>query len=283
MTIPKSRMLNVGCGGRRHPDWCNIDLESSGPDVILCDIRNGLPFPNSSFEFVYHSHVLEHLSLVQAYKLIKECHRVLVPGGMLRVAVPDLESIARNYLAALAAAERGAAGGDADHSWMVLELVDQLARTETGGEMKRYLTSPGLPNREFVIARLGLEAQLIIDSAPREGSGPVSHLIRSSPRILFRRCREWALRASARLLLGSSGARAVAEGLFRESGEVHRWMYDRVSLRRILLGAGFAEASVRGANDTAFPDFSRYGLEVVSGRTVKPDSLFMEAVKLDLP
>ena len=86
-------MLNLGCGGRFHPEWTNIDFYSSGGAVIAHDLNLGIPFPDSSFDVVYHSHVLEHFPKAKARRFIAECVRVLKPGGILRVVVPDLEDL----------------------------------------------------------------------------------------------------------------------------------------------------------------------------------------------
>ena len=58
---PGSPLLNLGCGGRRHPAWTNVDLVPAGPDVIAADLRQPLPFAAGSFQAVYAAHVLEHL------------------------------------------------------------------------------------------------------------------------------------------------------------------------------------------------------------------------------
>src|SRR5690349_21176406 len=97
-------MLNLGCGASFHSSWANVDVVARDPTVICHDLRNPLPFAAGAFEVVYHSHVLEHLSREQARFLIAECFRVLRPGGFLRVAVPDLETICRLYLTHLEAA-----------------------------------------------------------------------------------------------------------------------------------------------------------------------------------
>ena len=54
------KMLNLGCGGRYHKDWINIDFNSSGPDVIKHNLCLGIPSPNEDFDVVYHSDLLEH-------------------------------------------------------------------------------------------------------------------------------------------------------------------------------------------------------------------------------
>src|SRR5690606_28178644 len=118
-----TRMLNIGCGFSYHPDWINVDIRAVGPEVLTCDVRKGLPFPSSSFDVVYHSHLLEHLRRQEAAHFMRECFRVLKPGGIMRVVVPDLERICRSYLEQL---ELGLKTGDAaNYDWIMLELYDQ--------------------------------------------------------------------------------------------------------------------------------------------------------------
>ncbi|MDQ7834342.1 MAG: hypothetical protein RDU24_03075 [Humidesulfovibrio sp.] len=72
----------------------------------------------------------------------------------------------------------------------------------------------------------------------------------------------------------------LAIGRFRRGGEVHHWMYDRLSLGRLLGAAGFAGVCVCAAHESAIPDFARHHLDVtLDGRVRKPDSLFMEGVR----
>jgi ubiquinone/menaquinone biosynthesis C-methylase UbiE len=91
------RCLNLGCGSRFHPTWTNLDAISSNAAVRACDLNKGIPFPDNSFQVVYHSHVLEHFPKDKAFELMQECRRVLETGGVIRVAVPDLEQIVRMY------------------------------------------------------------------------------------------------------------------------------------------------------------------------------------------
>ena len=55
--------------------------------------NNKLPFENNSFKAVYTSHTLEHLTADEVHNFIKESHRVLIKGGVVRVVVPDMEKI----------------------------------------------------------------------------------------------------------------------------------------------------------------------------------------------
>src|SRR5437588_359010 len=120
-----SRYLNIGCGVRLHPGWINLDREARGRDILVHDLLRPLPFPENSFDVVYHSHTLEHFDAEQGFRLMQECHRVLAPKGVVRVVVPDLENIARAYLAALDEAARcDVPLSGANHEWMVIEMTD---------------------------------------------------------------------------------------------------------------------------------------------------------------
>jgi hypothetical protein len=192
-------------------------------------------------------------------RLLRECLRVLQPGGVVRIVVPDLEAIARAYLAALDTAEKGKPKAEAGYDWMMLELYDQTVRTTSGGRMRAYLAGPlDDTQRRFVVGRIGEEA-LIGAKAP----GRVSRSLR--------------LRAAcASLLLGSKRAATLREAGFRRSGEVHQWMYDRFSLVRAVKQAGFREVRRCAADESAIAGFARYALETVAGRPRKPDSLYVE-------
>jgi predicted SAM-dependent methyltransferase len=89
--------LHLGCGTVRLPGWVNIDVDG-GPDLQL-DLRFGLPFPDASVDLIHTEHMLEHMHLSDGRLLMGEAHRVLRPGGTMRIGVPDLEPIVRRYAA----------------------------------------------------------------------------------------------------------------------------------------------------------------------------------------
>jgi predicted SAM-dependent methyltransferase len=88
--------LHLGCGLLRKDAWVNVDLLGAKADVFW-DLTSGLPFPDQSAEAVFHEHIYEHLSLRAGYELAKECHRVLRPGGVLRIGVPDAGACLDSY------------------------------------------------------------------------------------------------------------------------------------------------------------------------------------------
>jgi predicted SAM-dependent methyltransferase len=271
------KMLNLGCGGTYHPDWINIDIAPVGPGVIACDFRNGLPFPEDSFDVVYHSHVLEHFTRDEGEAIMGEAVRVLKLGGAIRVAVPDLEQITLLYLTKLAAVIAGEEEARDDHEWMMLELLDQMVRQRGGGLMKEYLLRPNLRNTAFVRTRIGAEFDAIFGS-----STPVSLLERIQRKgvgRIFSMLRERAARVVVHLVGGPRARATYERGVFRDSGEVHKWMYDRYTLARLMERVGIVSVTQCDAMTSCIPNFAAYGLDAVNGLPRKPDSLYMEGIK----
>lgn len=89
--------LHIGCGEVYLKDWVNIDIEGKTAD-LLHDIRKGLPYKDNSVEFIYNEHLIEHLSKDEARKVLHEFYRVLKPGGVVRIATPDLDHLIYKYI-----------------------------------------------------------------------------------------------------------------------------------------------------------------------------------------
>src|SRR5260370_19979136 len=191
------KCLNIGCGQRFHPEWVNLDLHPASHAVQLWDLRKDLPFHDGSFDVVYHSHVLEHFSRSDGLRLLERCRRVLRPNGIIRIAVQDLEHIARLYLEALEKSLDGDPIWRQRYEWILLEMYDQTVRESSGGEMLAYIRRDPVPEREFVAGRLGGEFQRLT-----KPTVPVP----APPRI--RRLRNFLSRKLSRLALGREGIRA---------------------------------------------------------------------------
>jgi predicted SAM-dependent methyltransferase len=88
--------LHLACGSTYKDGWVNVDLLGTRVDVAL-DLSRGLPWPDGAVDAVFHEHYLEHLSLSEACALTAEAHRVLRPGGVLRIGVPDAAACLRAY------------------------------------------------------------------------------------------------------------------------------------------------------------------------------------------
>jgi predicted SAM-dependent methyltransferase len=88
--------LHLGSGLSPLPGWVNVDLLGN-PVELAWDLRAALPLPDGAAAAVFHEHLLEHLPLEAGLSLLRECHRLLAPGGVLRVGVPDAGAYLRAY------------------------------------------------------------------------------------------------------------------------------------------------------------------------------------------
>lgn len=99
MTALSQRRLNWGCGQHPEPGWLNSDSKA-GPGIDLsCDIRDGLPLADASIDYAVAIHALPEVPLPEQVPVLRELRRVLVPGGVLRLALPDLDRGIRAYQA----------------------------------------------------------------------------------------------------------------------------------------------------------------------------------------
>ena len=276
--------LNLGCGNRLHPAWTNVDyISPKGSRVIPYDLAKGLPFPDASFEVVYHSHFLEHLQKEQATFFLKECYRILRSGGVIRVVVPDLEQISRSYILALEQVISGLSESSANYDWLLIEMLDQMTRNASGGEMATYLTQERIPNEAFVLQRIGTEARKLFEVGQHQRRAAVSDpwlKQKLMPLYKFFKDSKYRWDSCLKIFLSSKDYEALRIGRFRQSGEIHRWMYDRYSLTRLLKECGFQEITQRTAADSYIKDWTNFNLDTEADGTVyKPDSLYVEAIK----
>ena len=95
----ETRRLQLGAGEHPHDGWLNTDLHDygRGNELVFLDVRKRFPLPDASFDTVYSEHMLEHLTYADGQRCLRECLRVLRPGGVVRIATPSLERLARLY------------------------------------------------------------------------------------------------------------------------------------------------------------------------------------------
>jgi predicted SAM-dependent methyltransferase len=281
--MSKLPYLNLGCGSHFHTNWVNVDFSKTGEGVIAQNLLEGVPFEDNAFEVAYHSHVLEHFPRDTAKDFMKECYRVLKPGGIIRIAVPDLEQIVKNYIRLF---ETGKANpGDseirADYDWIMTEMYDQTVRSTSGGEMIKYLSKEKLDNEDFIYGRLGHEAKMIRQGMMDSRNQPPTKLsfLRKSYRTIRNTLSPRNYKPHFFRLFFNKEYKLIELGKFRLSGEVHQWMYDSYSLGNLLKDVGFNLIEQKKFNESNIPGWRSFSLDEVDNAVRKPDSLFMEAVK----
>ena len=264
--------INLACGGKlcREPGWINADHNPSAKDVVKVDLLGQLPFPDQSFDVVYHSQFIEHLPADKALAFMRECFRILKPKGVLRVVTPDLQDQATEYLRTLQAVLASPDDEQARlrYEWIRLEMLDQLTRHASGGEMVPFLQDSGLKVRDYLVQRMGRSGENLIP-VPEDAATV------STAKKLLRPVRD-GLRAGKDKLLPT----AHAVGSFRLSGESHLCMYDAYLLSQLLRRAGFDCIAKVGARDSRLPGWDKTLLDCdPQGRPDCGVSLFMEAAR----
>lgn len=272
------RLVNFGCGTVFHAAWLNFDAWPTGPEIQCVDVRSPIPLPNGSVDMCYSSHLLEHLAPKDAERFLREQHRILKPGGVIRVAVPDLGTLCETFVDREARALAGDEQAVFELEYTYLEMFDQALRTTAGGDLYSCWLECPTEHRRFVESRAGDEYRATVARLAEPGTSVRRKWRAVSPGRAWRFLCERGIEIVARLLLGRSGAAGVREGLYRQRGEIHRAMYDEVRLTRQLIAVGFREPVRMTATQSLLPGFKNYELDAVNGRVRKPDSLFMEAV-----
>ena len=248
------KLLNLGCGNKYHKDWINLDFNSDSEYVQKYDLHDKLPFDDCSIDVLYSSHLLEHFAKCEAPNFLKECYRVLKKNGIIRLVVPDLEQLIRNYIKFLEKAKMGDRDAQEKYEWTMIELFDQMVRNYSGGEMLNYWKQNPMPQEKFIIQRLGSEVTNSLAILRKKSTTkPYHNCIKQSHEEI---------------------------GKFRVSGEIHQWMYDEYSLKRLLEGIGFMDICRMYADRSNIENFNKFLLDIeIDGGVRKPDSLFIEAIK----
>lgn len=269
--------LNVGCGSHYFSDWVNLDAYQS-QSVYCCDLRERIPCDDNSFDVVYSSHVIEHFSHEKVDSFVAELFRVLKPAGVLRLLTPDLERLVQEYLKNLIAWNQDDTVLNRQrYEWIILELFDQMVRRESGGEMIKKLLSRDICE-EYVSSRIGDEFKRItsFQKIPSVGRKPYA---KDPISLLCYRIVSLSRRVVKRM------SRFVEKNPVNDfqsvSGEIHRWYYDRVSLKHLLQSAGFVDFAVVEYKTSRIVGWERMNLDcsAFGNGPRKPDSIIVEVTK----
>lgn len=92
--------LNCGSGQRKfaRPEWINVDLNPKWSPDVVADCASMPMFANNSADLIVCHHTLEHYGCGEGAAMIRECHRILCPGGSLLVFVPNMYVLAHMWI-----------------------------------------------------------------------------------------------------------------------------------------------------------------------------------------
>lgn len=218
------KKLNFGCGNRISSAWINVDFHSSVPGVISANFINGLPFPDDTFDVVYSSHVLEHFTEYQGKYLLKEAFRVLKNGGIIRIAVPDLEGTVKEYIRILNLEDVNPYKTKL-YDWIILELLDQLVRTKNPSKMQSLIGDIFDGSDETMINYLRSRTESKLTILPKANQRNNSSLLFRLRHLTFSKLK---IRFTYYylILIGKMIPSSIKPLVFKEIsiGEQHQWM-----------------------------------------------------------
>jgi predicted SAM-dependent methyltransferase len=91
-------LINVGCGSQGKSGWINLDYRAYEGVTCVFNCAEGLPFENNSVRGIFTEHFFEHLDYeTEASVFLSDSFRVLQPGRVIRIIVPDAEKLIRAY------------------------------------------------------------------------------------------------------------------------------------------------------------------------------------------
>ncbi len=91
--------IQFGCGNRPRKGWLNTDLvPEKGSGAYALDVKKRMPFNDGIATFIFLEHLIEHLTKKEGIAFLEECYRILEPGGVIRIAWPELSNIVHAYL-----------------------------------------------------------------------------------------------------------------------------------------------------------------------------------------
>jgi predicted SAM-dependent methyltransferase len=282
--MKNKKLLNLGCGQSYNNKWVNIDISPDNKSVLSWDVKKGIPFPNNYFDSVYCSHLLEHLFTSEADALVPEIYRVLKPSGVVRIVVPDLEQIISQYKKKLNSCLKSKHKKEVEqeYNWIYLELYDQAVRNRSGGEMVHFLRNSSQECRKYIINRIGQEGEGIIQTPQKMSLKSLYFSISSKPISWFvQRIKKYLSFPFLYPIGGKEYIKIFSDGLFYNSGEIHRHMYDRFSLGKMLKRHNFKKIQIMTASKSKIAKFNDYKLDTLGNNKIvkKPDSLFIEGIK----
>jgi len=268
--------LNVACGNCFVADelWLNLDFAPASSVVKQANLLARLPCPDNSLKLVYSSHFLEHIPYSEVRHFLSECYRVLATEGVIRLVVPDLENICREYLRCRDAGEHDKA------DFCIIELLDQAVRTKVGGRLGEYFKMIRQNPLEFaeMIEYVKQRTGEDVLNAPSILSLPPMTILHKVKRKLSQKLLSTWIYFLTSLMPSAFRQQNIS---YASVGEKHAWMWDFYTLSAKLAEAGFGNIQRMEFHTSNVTDFPLVPLDMNPDGTPRKgrSSLYVEAVK----
>ena len=86
------KKLQLGTYHNSLEGWLNSDVYPRSKNIVYLDAAKPFPLADQSFDYIFSEHMIEHVSYEDGLRMLKECRRVLKPGGKIRMTTPNLET-----------------------------------------------------------------------------------------------------------------------------------------------------------------------------------------------
>lgn len=161
-----------------------------------------------------------------------------------------------------------------NYDWMMIEMNEQAVRHRKGGNMLDYLLQDTIPNKEYITPRIGRVVKAIWSKENATNKNSLLSIIKRKPiSKLF--SIGWGM------LNDNLRSEYFILGRYRLDEEIHQWMYDRYSLKKLLEEAGFTNVVVYSPKVSGIPECRSFNLNTNEiGEVNKPYSFFIEGKKL---
>ena len=276
-TSNNSLFVNLACGSSyvEAHGWINLDYNTSSPAVQRANILGTLPFEDGTVDVVYCSHFIEHVPRARILGFLTECYRILKRGGgIARFVLPDLEEICREYLL------QRELGNHNKADFVVIEMLDQCVRVESGGELgslnKSLKEQPDANIAKYIFERCG--ENIAHSYRHTEPENRWLRLFKHPSNLLPYLERKYCRFIS--LLLPSAFREQNLS--FATVGEKHAWLYDEHLLSSLLKKSGFAQVVRMSFDTTSIPNFPLQPLDVSADGNPRKgkESMYLEAFKI---
>ena len=246
----KIKRLHFGYNDITPDGWLNIDVVKKQDNVYNYNPNFGLPFLDESFDIIYVRDILERISESRSKNFLIDCLRTLNPGGVIRIAIKDLEGLCKNYLNEAEKLKNSDSSDELRLNFAKIELLDNLTLEGKAGKIEKFVKENFDKEKQYIIDRIGK------DSA--------NNIKNSNTQIAY---------ANETALPAINSDEIISLNKYCN-------LFDFYGLKKILKDVGFKEITKKAYNESFSEDYLNYNIDSDDeGKIKHPDEIFIEARK----